>query len=107
MKKHFGSTPLSRRLAEHGIIYFAVRVTLIIFTCIGGTVKTIQVATNASGIVIAISSIVCSRIIFSLYQLDEERKHNMSTLDLTNDCEPCYMPEFVIPMTSISSSPIE
>ncbi|KAH7334733.1 hypothetical protein B0J17DRAFT_708340 [Rhizoctonia solani] len=53
MKKHFGSTVLSRRLAEQflhsGILYFGVRVTLIIFACIGGSIRTIQIATNASG----------------------------------------------------------
>ncbi|KDN47884.1 hypothetical protein RSAG8_03304, partial [Rhizoctonia solani AG-8 WAC10335] len=101
IKKHYGSTLLSRRLTEDGIAYFAARVALIIFACIGGSIKTIQIATNASGIVTAVSSVVCSRISFSLYQLDEEQKGDLTTLDLTSNCESCCRPEFVIPMTSI------
>ncbi|CAE6457958.1 unnamed protein product [Rhizoctonia solani] len=104
MKKHFGATILSRRLAEHCIVYFAVRVALIIFACIGSTIRTVQIATNASGIVIAVSSVVCSRIIFSLYQLDEERNHRLSIRDLTYDNEVCCGSEFAIPMTSVVSS---
>ncbi|CAE6506409.1 unnamed protein product [Rhizoctonia solani] len=110
IKKHYGSTLLSRRLTEEltksysGIAYFAARVALIIFACIGGSIKTIQIATNASGIVIAVSSVVCSRISFSLYQLNEEQKCDLTTLDLTSNCESCCRPEFVIPMTSIPSS---
>ncbi|KAJ1306036.1 hypothetical protein OPQ81_010749 [Rhizoctonia solani] len=81
MKKYFGSTALSRRLAEH--------------------IKTIQVATNASGVVIAVSSVVCSRIIFSLYQLDEERRRGP---DLTNRPVTSLRTDFAVPMTSINSS---
>ncbi|KAH7334732.1 hypothetical protein B0J17DRAFT_708339 [Rhizoctonia solani] len=101
MKKRYGSTVLSRRLAEQGVLYFGVRVTLIIFACVGGSVRTIQIATNASGIIIAISSVMCSRMIFSLYQLNHERKDDQSTLALTSDRE------LGIPMSPIQAHSLQ
>ncbi|KAG9087337.1 hypothetical protein FS749_002989 [Ceratobasidium sp. UAMH 11750] len=74
----FGSSPLMQRLAENGALHSGVLVALMVFACIGGTIDTLSVPSNGSGLLGAMSSVVCSRNIFSLHTLaEEERKRRM------------------------------
>ncbi|KAG8698604.1 hypothetical protein FRC08_005810 [Ceratobasidium sp. 394] len=76
--REFGSTPLMQRLVENSTLHFGVLIVLILFACIAGTTKTLNDPPNASGIIVAVSSVVCSRIIFSLHTFaDEERKQGL------------------------------
>ncbi|KAG9079014.1 hypothetical protein FS749_008911 [Ceratobasidium sp. UAMH 11750] len=72
LSKEFGSTPLMGRLAKNGALHSAVLIALMLFSCLGGTSEAVKIASNASGVLGAISSVVCSRIIFSLHALAEE-----------------------------------
>ncbi|CAE6528873.1 unnamed protein product [Rhizoctonia solani] len=105
MRDYIGTTRLSRRLAEHGVAYFAIRVVMITFACIGGSVRTIQIATNASGLLTSISSVVCSRMMFSLHELNSKPQEGMTSI--TSDDDIYSFPEFAIPLVSLDiSSPI-
>ncbi|KAG9091421.1 hypothetical protein FRC06_000577 [Ceratobasidium sp. 370] len=72
LSKEYGSTPLMGRLAKNGALHSAVLIALMLFSCLGGTSEAVKIASNASGILGATSSVVCSRIIFSLHALAEE-----------------------------------
>ncbi|KAH7336838.1 hypothetical protein B0J17DRAFT_665043, partial [Rhizoctonia solani] len=106
MRDYIGTTRLSRRLAEHGVAYFAIRVAMIIFACIGGNVRTIQIATNASGLLTSVSSVVCSRMMFSLYDLNSRLREGMASIRSNEDIYS--LPEFAIPLVSLDiSSPTQ
>lgn len=63
-----GWTPLLKQLLKHGASFFAVNFGLMLISCIGsGFPETINIV-NTSGVLTALSSIMCSRIFFSLYQ---------------------------------------
>ncbi|CAE6485418.1 unnamed protein product [Rhizoctonia solani] len=102
MRDYIGTTRLSRRLAEHGVAYFAIRVVMITFACIGGSVRTIQIATNASGLLTSISSVVCSRMMFSLHELNSKPREGMTSI--TSDDDIYSFPEFAIPLESLDIS---
>ncbi|KAG9087338.1 hypothetical protein FS749_002990 [Ceratobasidium sp. UAMH 11750] len=74
----FGSSPLMQRLVENGALHSGVLVVLMLFACIGGATNTLSIPSNGSGILGAMSSVVCSRIIFSLHTLAEgERRRRL------------------------------
>ncbi|KAG9086479.1 hypothetical protein FRC07_013078, partial [Ceratobasidium sp. 392] len=78
LSKEYGSTPLMTRLAENGALHSGVLVVLMMFACIGGRTETVRIASNGSGVLGAMSSVVCSRIIFSLHTLvDGEKKQSL------------------------------
>ncbi|KAG8715623.1 hypothetical protein FRC08_010335 [Ceratobasidium sp. 394] len=76
LSREFGSTPLMGRLAKNGALHSAVLIALLLFSCIGSTSEVVKIASNGSGVLGVISSIVCSRIMFSLHALAEEEKRN-------------------------------
>ncbi|KAG8697209.1 hypothetical protein FRC08_006670 [Ceratobasidium sp. 394] len=79
--REFGSTPLMQRLVENSTLHFGVLIVLLLFACVASTTKTLNVPPNASGIIGAISSVVCSRIIFSLLTFaDEEGTQGLTEL---------------------------
>ncbi|KAG9094498.1 hypothetical protein FS749_012347 [Ceratobasidium sp. UAMH 11750] len=96
LSREFGSSTLMHRVAENGILYFAVLLVLILFSGIGGGIDRIKLASNGSGILAALSSVVCSRIMFSLYALRAEDARNLSQ---SGDYETDADAQFAIPMT--------
>ncbi|KAG8699865.1 hypothetical protein FRC08_005067 [Ceratobasidium sp. 394] len=73
LKESYGATPLMQRLADNGIAYFVVLLLLFLFLCIGGSIDQMKIASNGSGFIAAISSIVCSRVIISLHELKDKQ----------------------------------
>ncbi|CAE6389829.1 unnamed protein product [Rhizoctonia solani] len=94
-------------LAQNGMVYFAALVVLMVLACIGGTIETVKIASNASGVLSAISSVVCSRMIFSLYRITrKERLEDLTTPPTSGDTNGSMVPRFAIPMQSLVSTSI-
>ncbi|KAH7322119.1 hypothetical protein B0J17DRAFT_684279 [Rhizoctonia solani] len=109
LSKDFGSTsPLMKTLAQNGMAYFAALVGLMILACIGGTIQAVKIAANISGALTATSSVVGSRMIFSLYQLNErERRRGRAITDTGagthNVANGGIITQFAIPLQTISN----
>ncbi|CAE6334831.1 unnamed protein product [Rhizoctonia solani] len=71
-----GLTPLMKQLLKHGASFFAVNLGLMLFSCIGSAYPSTIIAANGSGLLTALSSIMCSRIFFSMHDFaSEDRVH--------------------------------
>ncbi|KAG9127905.1 hypothetical protein FRC07_007751 [Ceratobasidium sp. 392] len=102
LSKEYGSSPLMTRLAENGALHSGVLVVLMMFACVGSKTETIKIASNGSGIVGAMSSVVCSRIIFSLHTFaDGEKKQS---LPATADEDSVKGAHFQVPMKEFKST---
>ncbi|KAG9094497.1 hypothetical protein FS749_012346 [Ceratobasidium sp. UAMH 11750] len=95
LSREFGSSALMHRLAENGLLYFAVLLVLILFSGIGGNIDRTKLASNGSGILAALSSVVCSWIMFSLYALPVDPRDSSQSRDYETDEEA----RFAVPMT--------
>ncbi|CAE6432110.1 unnamed protein product [Rhizoctonia solani] len=112
LSKEFGTSPLMQTLARKlltgsGMAYFATLVGLMILACIGGTIPTVKIAANASGVLTAISSVVGSRMIFSLYQItNKERQERQAIADAVGRSETNggIATQFAIPLQSMAST---
>ncbi|KAG8772748.1 hypothetical protein FRC12_002912 [Ceratobasidium sp. 428] len=102
LSSEYGATPLMERLAENGALHSGVLVVLMMFSCIGGTVETVKIAANGSGILGAISSVVCSRIIFSLHTLAEDEANKR--LPFSEDKDTSGDIRFAVPLHELSNS---
>ncbi|KAG8713464.1 hypothetical protein FRC08_013217, partial [Ceratobasidium sp. 394] len=49
LSRECGSSPLLQRLAENGVLYFAVLVVLMLFAVIGDRIGGIRLPSNGSG----------------------------------------------------------
>ncbi|KAH7333581.1 hypothetical protein B0J17DRAFT_709213 [Rhizoctonia solani] len=104
--KEFGASPLMQTLARNGMAYFATLVGLMILACIGGTIQTVKIAANASGVLTAVSSVVGSRMIFSLYQItNKERQEGQAIADngTRSGTNGGITTQFAIPLQSMAS----
>ncbi|KAG8757471.1 hypothetical protein FRC12_010303, partial [Ceratobasidium sp. 428] len=81
IQRSYGTTPLMQRLADNGVAYFIVLLFLFLFLCIGGSIDPIKIASNGSGFITAISSIVCGRVILSLHQFEDSQRASGSLVD--------------------------
>ncbi|KAG8697668.1 hypothetical protein FRC08_006380 [Ceratobasidium sp. 394] len=63
----FGTTPLVEHLLEDGSFFYVAILLVVLFTSIGGAMPTLRMAAVASGFYTAFSSVLCSRMIFSLH----------------------------------------
>ncbi|EUC62621.1 F-box-like domain protein [Rhizoctonia solani AG-3 Rhs1AP] len=63
-----GLTPLLMQLLKHGASFFAVNFGLMLISCVGSGYSKTIIVVNVSGVLTALSSIMCSRIFFSMYQ---------------------------------------
>ncbi|CAE6448699.1 unnamed protein product, partial [Rhizoctonia solani] len=63
-----GLTPLMKQLLKHGASFFAVNFGLMLLSCVGSGYSETIILVNVSGILTALSSIMCSRIFFSMHQ---------------------------------------
>ncbi|CAE6421315.1 unnamed protein product [Rhizoctonia solani] len=105
LSKDFGSTPLMQTLARSGMAYFATLVVLMILACIGGTIQTVKIAANASGVLSAMSSVVCSRMIFSLHRIARNDVQEEQVISGTRaDTSGGLIPQFAIPLQSLAST---
>ncbi|QRV78428.1 hypothetical protein RhiJN_06443 [Ceratobasidium sp. AG-Ba] len=98
LQESYGATPLMQRLAQNGIAYFVVLLLLFLFLTIGGSIEQIKIASNGSGFVVAISSVVCSRVIISLHEF----KHAQQPQDTTVPCNSAGKLMVVIPLPEMS-----
>ncbi|QRV88572.1 F-box-like domain protein [Ceratobasidium sp. AG-Ba] len=78
IRKGSGATPLTRRLAENASRYFVVLLAISLFSSLGTTNPKLEVAANVSGIYSSLSSVVCSRVIISLYEFGTQEKSQFS-----------------------------
>ncbi|KAJ1300737.1 hypothetical protein OPQ81_002380 [Rhizoctonia solani] len=105
LSKNIGATPLMQTLAKNGIAYFATLVILVILACIGSTIQVIKIGANGSGLFNAVSSVVCSHMIFSLYQTIDDEIQEAHTLSGTRgNPSSDTTPRFAIPLQSLASS---
>ncbi|CAE7115714.1 unnamed protein product [Rhizoctonia solani] len=63
-----GLTPLMRQLLKNGAWFFAVNLGLMLFSCVGSAYPSTIIMANGSGLLTALSSIMCSRIYFSMHE---------------------------------------
>ncbi|CAE6398674.1 unnamed protein product [Rhizoctonia solani] len=107
LSKDFGATPLMQTLAHNGTTYFATLVGIMILACIGGTIQPVKIAANASGVLSAMSSVICSRMIFSLYRINDGGIQEERTLSHTrDDLDESTIPRFAIPLQSLVSTTV-
>ncbi|CAE7107048.1 unnamed protein product [Rhizoctonia solani] len=102
LSKGIGATPLLQTLAQNGVAYFATLVLLVILGFIGATVKFLMIAANGSGLFTAISSIVCSHLIFSLYEITGEE--TLGRRIQTGTRSSGLIPQFAIPLQSFTTT---
>ncbi|CAE6398656.1 unnamed protein product [Rhizoctonia solani] len=103
LSRDYGRTRLIETLAHSGITYFAILVGLVMFSCIGGTVESIRIAAYGSGGLPAISSVVCSHMIFSLHQIareDRDKGYPSSPARSNTGVKP----QSAIPLQSVTSA---
>ncbi|QRW26474.1 F-box-like domain protein [Rhizoctonia solani] len=107
LSKDFGATPLMQTLARNGMTYFATLVGIMILACIGGTIPPVKIAANGSGVLSAMSSVVCSRMIFSLYRIsDKELRERQVSSRSRDDPDEGIIPHFAIPLQSLASTTV-
>ncbi|KAG8697210.1 hypothetical protein FRC08_006671 [Ceratobasidium sp. 394] len=100
--REFGSTPLMQRLVENGALHSGVLAVLIVFACAGGTINTLSIPSTA-GLIWGMSSVVCSRNIFSLHTLaEEERRQGLS--ESTSEWLSLGELRVVTPMTELNTT---
>ncbi|KAH7333583.1 hypothetical protein B0J17DRAFT_675981 [Rhizoctonia solani] len=94
LSKDVGATPLLQMLAQNGVAYFVTLVLLVTIGCIGGKIEAVKIATNGSGV-------VCSRMIFSLYEINDKETRIHSDI---HSSPSDSMPQFAIPLRSLAST---
>ncbi|KDN35191.1 hypothetical protein RSAG8_11800, partial [Rhizoctonia solani AG-8 WAC10335] len=100
-----GLTPLMRQLLKNGATFFAVNLGLMLFSCVGSAYPSTIIMANGSGLLAALSSIMCSRIFFSMHEFaSEDRTHISLGLRLTNGVRGSAIisGQFAIPMQTFS-----
>ncbi|CAE6496641.1 unnamed protein product [Rhizoctonia solani] len=73
-----GLTPLMRQLLKNGAWFFAVNLGLMLFSCVGSAYPSTIIMANGSGLLTALSSIMCSRIYFSMHEFAREDRVRIS-----------------------------
>ncbi|KAG8782042.1 hypothetical protein FRC12_021284 [Ceratobasidium sp. 428] len=63
----FGTMPLVKQLLKDGSFFYAAILVTVLFTCIGAAISSIQIAAVGSGFYPAFGSVMCNRLICSLY----------------------------------------
>ncbi|KAG8688937.1 hypothetical protein FRC08_011184 [Ceratobasidium sp. 394] len=80
----------------------AAAVLLIVsFICIGGMIPSIELAAVGSGLYPALSSVMCSRLIFSLYMFSTPEERLAGTFSITVTPSGVFKPG--IPMTTFQA----
>ncbi|KAG9089149.1 hypothetical protein FRC06_001691 [Ceratobasidium sp. 370] len=67
LMSEFGPMPLVDQLYKDGSIFYAAILLVILFTCIGATIPSVELAAVGSGIYPALGSVLCNRLILSLH----------------------------------------
>ncbi|CAE6427544.1 unnamed protein product [Rhizoctonia solani] len=73
-----GLTPLMKQLLKHGVSFFALNLALMLFSCVGSAYPSTIIMANGSGLLTALSSIMCSRIFFSMHEFAREDRVRVS-----------------------------
>lgn len=94
-----GLTPLLGQLLKHGASFFAVNFGLMIISCVGSGYSKTIIIVNVSGVLTALSSLMCSRIFFSLYEFANMDRGQISVGQLaTGPTEASVSGHFGVPM---------
>ncbi|KAH7335015.1 hypothetical protein B0J17DRAFT_770529 [Rhizoctonia solani] len=96
-------TPLLKQLLTNGASYFAVNLGLMLFSCIGAAYPSTIIMANASGLLTALSSIMCSRIFFSMYEFAREDRVRISPGPPGARGDASMSCQFAIPMETFSN----
>ncbi|KAH7335047.1 hypothetical protein B0J17DRAFT_770553 [Rhizoctonia solani] len=100
-----GLTPLMKQLLKHGASFFAVNLALMLFSCVGSAYPSTIIMANGSGLLTALSSIMCSRIFFSMHEFARENRVRISfSRPLTPGIRGSAIisGQFAIPMETLS-----
>ncbi|CAE6417288.1 unnamed protein product [Rhizoctonia solani] len=100
-----GLTPLMRQLLNNGAWYFAVNLALMLFSCVGSAYPSTIIMANGSGLLTALSSIMCSRIFFSMHEFASQDRVHLSLgppLGSSVRGSGIITGEFAIPMETFS-----
>ncbi|KAJ1306297.1 hypothetical protein OPQ81_010997 [Rhizoctonia solani] len=73
-----GLTPLVTQLLKHGASFFAVNFGLMLISCVGSGYSRTIIIVNVSGVLTALSSVMCSRIFFSMYEFSNPIRGQIS-----------------------------
>ncbi|KAG8780219.1 hypothetical protein FRC12_023339 [Ceratobasidium sp. 428] len=63
----FGTMPFVKQLLKDGSFFYAAILLTVLFTCIGATISSVQIAAVGAGFYPAFGSVMCNRLICSLY----------------------------------------
>ncbi|KAG9081981.1 hypothetical protein FS749_007248 [Ceratobasidium sp. UAMH 11750] len=77
LNSQLGATPLVEHLLKDGSFFYAAILLVVLFTCIGGITHDLRMAVVFSGFYTAVSSVLCSHMIFSLHTFS---RPNLSTI---------------------------
>ncbi|KAG8734898.1 hypothetical protein FRC12_018299, partial [Ceratobasidium sp. 428] len=94
----FGPMPLTKQLLKDGSLFYAAILLTVLATCIGARIPSMELAAVASGSYAAFSSIMCNRLICSLYTF--EGSTTVSTI--TGNTLGAF--ELGIPMSTLQTS---
>ncbi|KAG8700419.1 hypothetical protein FRC08_004715 [Ceratobasidium sp. 394] len=67
LNSQFGTTPMVEHLLKDGSFFYGAILLVVLFTSIGGAMPILRMAAVTSGFFTAFSSVLCSRMIFSLH----------------------------------------
>ncbi|CAE6527051.1 unnamed protein product [Rhizoctonia solani] len=101
-----GLTPLMKQLLKHGVSFFAVNLGLMLFSCVGSAYPSTIIMANGSGLLTALSSIMCSRIFFSMHEFANEDRVHISLgpgLSTGTRGSAIFSGRFNIPMETFSN----
>ncbi|KAH7345581.1 hypothetical protein B0J17DRAFT_640425 [Rhizoctonia solani] len=72
--RDYGNTPLIRRLTIDGTLYYVFAIMALIFCLSASTTSSIRAPVISSGLLVSILSVMCSRMILSLYNFTEQER---------------------------------
>ncbi|KAH7334998.1 hypothetical protein B0J17DRAFT_708540 [Rhizoctonia solani] len=102
-----GLTPLMEQLLKDGASFFAINLALILFSCVGSAYPSTIIVANGSGVLTALSSVMCSRIFFSIHDFgrgDQVRVTPGLPLTTGAHCDATISVQFAVPMETFSNS---
>ncbi|KAH7335013.1 hypothetical protein B0J17DRAFT_720535 [Rhizoctonia solani] len=100
-----GLTSLMKELLKNDTSFFAINLALILFSCVGSAHSSIVIVADGSGVLTALSSVICSSIFFSMHDFargDQVRVSPGSPLTTGARGRATISAQFAIPMETFS-----
>ncbi|CAE6428041.1 unnamed protein product [Rhizoctonia solani] len=105
LAKGVGASPLLVTLRANEMAYFGALVALVVMGWTGTRIHHLKIATNVSGLFTAISSAVCSHMIFSLYEINgAEILESYADSRTRSNPSNGIIPRFAIPLQSFTTT---